>query len=189
MRPRFGPRGAASSILSIACSLAHAAGGHHAVDDALLVEEGRCEFESWHERPSGSAHLLHLGAGCRIGAVELAAATDRQRQAGATSAGHSLQVKWATELTPSLSAGFAASPRWRAHARPRFQGTTAAALLTWSAVENVRLHANLGRDFVHRDQDETRGGIAVDWSPGAGAWQLAAERFRQEGGVMREFDR
>ncbi len=161
---------------------AHAAGGHHAVDDAEVMEDGRCKIESWHERSSGSGRLLHLGGACGVGSVELGAATEPQRQDGASTAGHSLSVKWATEVAPGLGAGLSVAPGWQAHARPRLQGTTASALLTWSPIGNVRLHGNLGRDFVYGGEDLSRGGVAFDWTPGGGAWQLAAERYRQEGG-------
>lgn len=182
MPTSFRPHAAIAASLLLASGLAQAAGGHHAVDDAELLDEGRCKLESWYERSSSSGRLLHLGAGCRVGALELGAATEPQRQDGSSTSDHSLAIKWATEVAPGLSAGLSASPSWQAHARPRFQGTTAAALLTWEAVENVRLHGNLGRDFVHRGGDESRGGVAIDWTPGGGAWQLAAERYRQEGG-------
>jgi hypothetical protein len=159
-----------------------AAGGHHAVDDAELVEEGRCEFESWFQRESGAGRLLHLGADCRVGPVELGASTEPQRARGESTADHAIGIKWAREIASGLSIGLAASPEWQAHARPRFQGTVARTLLTWSAGENVRLHANVGRDFVHRGSDEPRHGAAIDWRPGGGAWELAAERYREEGG-------
>lgn len=139
-------------------------------------------MESWYERSSAPGRLLHLGAGCRVGPVELGAATEPQRQSGAHAADHGVQVKWASELAPGFSAGVVAGASWQAHARPRSQGSSASALASWSPVAHVGLHANLGRDFVHRGADQPRGGIAIDWTPGGGAWQLAAERFRQEGG-------
>lgn len=172
----------AAAVLACSCGLAAGAGGHHAVDEAEIAEPGQCGLESWAERSSGSGRLLHLGLECRVGPVELAAATEPQRQDGASTSEHALQVKWAREFAPGLRAGVSAGPKWQAHARPRFQGTQAAALLTWSAREDLRLHANLGRDFVHRGGDEPRHGVAVDWTPGGGAWQLAAERYREEGG-------
>lgn len=160
----------------------HAAGGHYAVDDAEVMEDGRCKIESWYQRFSGAGRLLHLGAACGVGPLELGAATEPQREDGASTASHALGVKWATPVAPGLSAGLSATPVWQAHSRPRFQGTAANALLTWTPAENWRLHANLGRDFVRRGDDQARGGTAIDWTPGGGAWQLAAERYRQQGG-------
>ena len=175
-------RCALPTLFALSCLPAHAAGGHHAVDDAEVMEDGRCKVEGWYERSPGPGHLLHLGSACGVGPVELGAATEPQRRDGASTAGHALSAKWATGVAPGLSVGLSASPLWHAHARPRFQGTTANALLTWAPADNLRLHGNLGRDFVHRGGDESRGGAAIDWTPGGGAWQLAAERYRQEGG-------
>ena len=36
--------------LALAAAGARAAGGHHAVDDAVMIEPGLCEFETWAER-------------------------------------------------------------------------------------------------------------------------------------------
>jgi len=162
--------------------LAWAAGGHHAIDDAAILEPGACKVEGWYERSSAPGRLLHLGTGCRVGPVEVAAATEPQRQDGSSFADHALQVKWATELAPGLSAGASLSPGWQSHARPRYQGTSLVGLLTWQPAADIGLHANVGRDFVRAGRDEPRGGLSVDWSPGGGAWKLMAERFRQDAG-------
>lgn len=175
-------RSALLAALAVSCVPAHAAGGHHAVDDAEVMEDDRCKLESWYERSSAAGRLFHLGGACGVGPLELGGATEPQRQDGASTAEHSLSAKWATEVAPGLSAGLSATPVWQAHERPRFQRTTAVTLLTWTPADNVRVHGNLGRDFVHRGGDEARGGVSTDWTPGGGAWQLAAERYRQEGG-------
>lgn len=57
--------------LGVVSQSANAAGGHQAVDDATLLDAGRCKFERWAERDTGGARsLYHLGTGCRVGAVE-----------------------------------------------------------------------------------------------------------------------
>jgi len=173
-------------VLAVSCALAAtgalAAGSHFAVDDADILDPGACKLESWYERSSAPGRLLHLGAGCRVGPLELAAATEPQRQAGASFADHSLQAKWATELAPKWKAGLLVQPEWQSHARPRYQRTAAVALLSWDALDNLRLHANLGRDFVHRGADQGRGGVNAEWAPTGGNWKLIAERYREEGG-------
>jgi hypothetical protein len=161
---------------------AHAAGGHHAVDDAALLEPGTCEAESWYERSSAPGRLVHLGLGCRVGAFELGAATEPQRQDGASSSVHALQVKWATDLSTGWAVGWSVSPTWQSHARPRRQGTTLAGLLSWSPSEHVDLHVNLGRDFVYQGRDLPRGGLGASWAPTGGAWRLVAEAYRQDEG-------
>ncbi len=172
--------------LAAACALsscaAFAAGGHFAVDDADILEPGGCKAETWYERSSQPGRALHLGAGCRVGPVELVLATEPQRQAGTSFADHSVQVKWGTEIAPGWNAGLLLQPGWQSHARPRYQGTAAIGLLSWSVLENVRLHANLGRDFVHRGSDQGRGGVNVEWAPRGGAWKVIGERYREEGG-------
>lgn len=159
-------------------SPAFAAGGHHAVDDAAILETGQCELESWFSRARGGERLLHAGAGCRVGPLELGVAGEYARQSGTSQTAWGLQAKWATEIADKLSVGVALSPAWAAHVRPRYQGATLAALLTWNASETVALHANLGRDFVHGGADENRYGVAAEWMPVKG-WSLVAERYRE----------
>lgn len=161
--------------------LAHAAGGHHAIDDAELLAPGQCQAESWYER-STSGRLLHLSAGCRVGPVELEVASEPQRQDGTSFAEHGLQVKWATELGAGWSAGLSIGPAWQSHARPRYQGATLNALLSRALSERGALHLNLGRDLLHGAADRGRGGVGADWAPTGGAWRLVAEAYRESGG-------
>ena len=169
-------------LLSVSGSAAWSAGGHHAVDDAGLLDPGGCKLESWFERSGAPGRLLHLGAGCRLGPVEVSAATEPQRQAGPSLADHGLQLKWAMQAAANWRAGVSLATGWQSHARPRYQGSTLTGLLSWSPHEEVGLHANLGRDFVHGGADATRGGVSIDWAPSGGPWSLMAERYRQEGG-------
>ncbi len=173
---------AAFFVVALAGSLqAQAAGGHHAVDDAAILEPGNCKLEGWFERSGAPARLLHAAAGCRVGPVELSGGSDYEREAGNSQTEHGLTVKWAREVGAGWSIGAYAAPAWQARARPRYQGTTAAGLVTWAVRDGVQVHANLGRDFVHRGGDESRGGVSADWEFREG-WTVMAERFRQEGG-------
>jgi len=174
-------RASLGGLLLAASATAWAAGGHHAIDDADILEPGGCKVESWYERNSAPGRLLHLGFGCRVGPVELTASTEPQRQAGTSLADHELQVKWATQVATGLKAGVSLAPTWQSHARPRYQGTALVGLLTWEPFESVGVHANVGRDFVHRGRDQGRGGVSADWSPGGGPWKLVAERYREQG--------
>ena len=159
-----------------ACGTVHAAGGHHGVDDAAILEPGTCELESWFTRAGAGARLLHAGLGCRVGPVELGAAAERARDPAGHSTGYGLQVKWAAEVAPGVSAGFSLSPFWQAHARPSYQGSNLAALLTWAAREDLAFHANLGRDVLNGAPNQARSGAAVEWLPVTG-WSLVAERY------------
>ena len=51
-------------------------------------------------------------------------------------------------------------------------------MATWSVHEDVAVHLNLGRDFVHQSGDRKRSGISVEWRP-APAWSLVAERYNE----------
>jgi hypothetical protein len=108
---------------------------------------------------------------------------EHERQPGASLTGYQLQAKWAQALTSAVSVGLSAGPTWQAHVRPRYQGTTVAALASWSVSDSIGLHANVGRDFLHQASDEPRAGASVDWSFSEG-WQVMAERYRQEGGHL-----
>lgn len=155
-----------------------AAGGHHAVDDAAILDEGACKVESWIAR-GGGERLLHAGAGCRLGPVELSAGADYARAGGSSATGYGLAAKWATELAPGMAVGVLLAPGWQARVRPRYQGSTVLALATWAPRDDLSLHFNLGRDFLHRADDEARYGASVEWAPQAD-WTLVLERFRAE---------
>lgn len=159
-----------------ASSAVRAAGGHHGVDDAAILEPGTCELEGWFTRTGPGERLLHAGAGCRVGPVELGVSAERARDPSSRATGYGLEVKWATEVAPDWSAGLSLSSGWQAHVRPRYQGSTAMALLTWAAREDLAVHANLGRDLLRGAPDEKRYGAAVEWMPREG-WSLMAERY------------
>ncbi len=159
-----------------AATAAWGAGGHHAVDDASILDEGDCKVESWLSR-GGGERLLHAGTGCRVGPLELSAGADYARADGSSATGYGLQAKWATELAPGVSVGVLLAPGWQAHVRPRYQGSTLLALATWAPRDDLSIHLNAGRDFLHRAGDESRYGVAAEWAP-ARDWSLVAERFR-----------
>jgi hypothetical protein len=173
-------RSAALGALLLAAGSAWAAGGHHAVDDADILPAGECELEGWLTRARDGERLLHAGGNCGLGLVELGVASEYSRLDGESQTAWGVEAKWATELTQALSIGAKVGPAWSAHARPRYQGASASALLSWKAHDNLALHANLGRDFVNGGEDENRYGASAEWSP-AQAWSLVAERYKEAG--------
>jgi len=185
MMPVMGQRGvlAASVLVSMLASSAPAlaAGGHHAVDDAALLEPGQCQLETWWDRESGGARsLLHAGSACRLRAVDLGLSLERVRvdsTGPSTVAG--AQVKWTRAISDDWSAG--AVLALAAHDRsPRFPGSTIVVPVTWQASETLLAHLNLGRDFRHHGPDKQRAGLALEWAP-LSAWSLVAERFSEGG--------
>lgn len=169
------------TILAALCwtAAAQAAGGHHAVDDAAILEPGLCKLEAWLTGAQGAERSAHAGGGCRIGPVELNAAAEHARDGGPSQTSSGLQAKWAAELTPGFSAGVSVATDWQAHVRPRHQGGTLAALFTWIVRDDLALHANLGRDFVRGGTDQNRSGVAAEWAARPG-WSLVAERYAED---------
>lgn len=163
----------------LAAGAATAAGGHHGVDDAGILEARACEHETWFSRAPGRERLLHTGLNCGVGWVEVGVAGEHVRRPGNSDTAWSLEVKWAREIAEGFSVGVSVQPAWQAHLRPRHTGRVVNALATWSPRPDLALHFNLGRDFVRRADNLPRGGIGVDWTAAPG-WTLTAERYLEE---------
>ena len=153
-----------------------AAGGHHSVDDAAILENGDCEFETWVTRASPSDDLMHVGGQCGVHGVEIALAAEPSRLQGARSDAWQAQLKWARPLNEAVHVGFSITPQWDTRANPRYQGTTVSALLTLRPWEGWQFHGNLGRDWLH-DGNQARSGVATDWTTPSKRWQFAIERY------------
>ncbi len=174
----------AAAIASSTLSQAHAAGGHHAVDDAALLNPGECEIETWVERQraraDGGSRLLHAGAGCRVGPVELGLGADRSRSAGDENPGSvTAQLKWATALDVRWSVGVVLSGRWASARNGGYQGAALLVPVSWKLDDSVTVHLNAGRDFGRDRPSAPRSGLAVEWAPTVD-WSFMAERFRQD---------
>lgn len=140
----------------------HAAGGHHAVDDASIADPGQCGLEVWGEH-SQDHRLQHAGGTCRASAIELGLNLDRNVTPGeAAVRSLGLQLKGAGELQPGLSVGATWTATWQS-GLPRFAGHTALLLLTWQPRGDLVLHANLGREFPNQATALTRHGVALEW--------------------------
>jgi hypothetical protein len=175
--PRVAP--AALAALLAPTAPAHAAGGHHSVDDATILEPGECQLETWADRTTdGSRSSQHLGPGCRVGPVELSLNLDRVRTTNTAAVGGP-QLKWAMPLNDTVSVGAAASLSWQDRA-PRSASRTAVLLATWQPAEAWLIHANAGRDFRPGEPSSAHAGAAVEWQA-APAWSFVGERFREGG--------
>ncbi|HEY0826125.1 MAG TPA: hypothetical protein VGD76_20225 [Ramlibacter sp.] len=174
-------RGAALAALALcATGGAGAAGGHHAVDDAAILEAGQCEVEGWFSRARDGERLVHAGANCRVGPVELGAAGEYARLQGSSDTAWGLEAKWAMDIAEGLAIGAKVGPGWAAHVRPRYTGVSASVLASWKPGDTLALHLNAGRDFTHAAADENRYGASLEWTP-APAWSLVGERYKEEG--------
>jgi hypothetical protein len=107
----------------------------------------------------------------------LSLGTERLRNDRATAQAWGVQVKWAQELQPGVAAGLSLAPLWQGRSAQDYQGSVAMGLVTWEAVQDVRLHLNLGRLLRQRGPDEALGGVSLDWRFTAD-WQGMVERYR-----------
>jgi len=162
-------------------SQVHAAGGHHAVDDAAILAPGQCEVEVWADRERHGARALgHVGPACRLGPVEIGLNLDRTHTTGAGSTTFGgPQVKWAHAVTDSLSIGALYGTSWR----DRTPGTRSSLLLfpvSWQARDTIAVHLNVGKDFQRGGgaPDTPRSGAAVEWAASS-TWSFVGERFRE----------
>lgn len=166
----------ATALALLMPSASRAAGGHHAVDDATLLDPGQCQLETWLE--DGAGHRLqHLGPACRLGGIEAGLNLDRYRLGDTpTTRLTGAQLKWAHELQPGLSWGLAWAAAWQ-NDSPRFAGQALLLPLTWAPRSDLNLHLNLGRDFHPGRPDHWRYGAALEWQPSP-QWQGVAEHWR-----------
>lgn len=166
-------RAALTLALAFCSPLTWSAGGHHAVDDATIIDAGRCEAEAWFARVRAEGNVLHAGSGCRVGPVELSVAVDR---AGAEHSA-SFQVKAAWPVGDNFSVGALAAP-FRRGGTVREEGMGVVLLATWTHGP-WSAHANLGREFASGG-NTAKSGAGLEWA--SGAWSWALERYTEGAG-------
>lgn len=176
----------AAYLCGLAATQTHAAGGHHSVDDAAILDPGQCQVETWTDRHANSAQgLVHIGPACRVGPVELGLNLERERGGEGRTVRASPQLKWAFAIDDNLSAGVLASAGWQSDAPRegrttslRFATSSVVIPVTWQIDDSWRAHLNLGRDF-HRAQPSTsHSGLALEWTA-LPTVSFIAERFRE----------
>jgi hypothetical protein len=184
-----------------------AAGGHHAVDDARMLDQNKCVAEGW--VADGDATLLHLGASCGTGWVELGLSAEHSQSLNSDSdipseTGLQAKAKWAHAFDDEVSLGASYTLGLNANdVMPKYAVSRMNGLFTWSPNWNDRheytVHLNLGQDFVNGegfyddddapDKNFVRWGGAFEWAPdpnllpsamtGIGNWSFIAERFKE----------
>ena len=108
------PRLWAAYLCGLAATQTHAAGGHHSVDDAAILDAGQCQVETWTDQHANNAQdLLHVGPACRVGMVEIGLNLEREHGSEGRTVRASPQVKWAFAIGDSLSAGVLATAGWQ----------------------------------------------------------------------------
>lgn len=171
--------GAVAAALLLGAGAALAAGGHHAVDDANILEPGNCKVEGWVSSEDKGEKLAHAGTGCRVGPIELnGSAVYASERDGGSITGYGLQGKWATAVAPGFSAGLLVASGWQAHDHPPWVGGTVSTLFTWTLAEDLAFHLNIGRDYINRSQNLAHSGVAAEWNANK-QWSFVAERFVQ----------
>ncbi|SEL45103.1 hypothetical protein SAMN05216359_109118 [Roseateles sp. YR242] len=168
-------------LMSLLATAGWAAGGHHAVDDAALLDPGQCQVEVWQERSdAGTFWLNHVGPACRWGGLEWGVNLDTLHQADESPQTYfGPQLKWAVPLSERVSVGVAAASNWNSR-DIRYAGSTVVVPVTWQAATTVALHLNLGVDQHPGAGSRARRGLAAEWSPSM-RWSLVAERFDDHG--------
>jgi hypothetical protein len=77
-------------------------------------------------------------------------------------------------------AGVLLRAQFAAHQQPRHDATGLVGLLTYEPREDLALHLNLGRDFLHGGGTLQRSGIGAEWRVRRD-WTLLAERYARDG--------
>ena len=168
---------AAASLTAFAAH-SWAAGGHFDVDDATVLDPGRCQVETWVVRaPALPATVMHLGPGCRAGPVEIGLNIERVAVPGD---GRSLlgpQLKWVVDpLVDKLSAGIVWSASYDLSQRGR-PVQTLYLPFTWWAAEKLWVHANLGQDRATDGVRWRRQGLSGEWAA-SDRFTVIAERAK-----------
>jgi len=168
----------AAASLTLLAAQSQAAGGHFDVDDATVLDPGRCQVEAWSVRaPAAATSVVHVGPGCRVGPVEMGLNLDR---ASTTGNGRTLlgpQLKWVADpLVDKLSAGVAWSASYDLTNRGR-PAQTAYVPLTWWAAEKLWVHANIGADRDAQGTRWRRRGLSGEWAA-SDRFTLIAERTK-----------
>jgi len=144
-----------------------AAGGHHDVDDATVLETGHCQVETWvFSGRSPALTAQHIGPACNFGGLEWGLNLDRVRQQGNRVNSLGPQVNWVVDpAAKRLSVGLAAGLTWRDRGPRRPVTSFYVPATLWLGNEGQwQLHANVGHDDDPSDGHFQRWGAGVDWT-------------------------
>jgi hypothetical protein len=170
-----------ATLCAAASSGSRAAGGHFDVDDATVLDPGRCQVETWIARvPAEAATVFHVGPACRVGPIEIGLNFDQLRVTDEARNGLGPQLKWVADpLVGSVSAGVV----WGAYFDLTRGGRPLQTLytpFTWAATETLRLNANAGADWGFSGVRTRRIGASGEWAANE-TLTLIAERLSFSG--------
>lgn len=155
-----------------------AAGGHHAVDDAEILEAGECQVESWVEFLRGGDELWQVGPACNLGGVEWTLSYERFRVDGGDSFNAvTPEAKIARDLGNGWAVGGAVGATYDGDAS-RWQTMELRLPVTWFAHDLVAVHATAAHFFERGDDNAWFWGLASDITLPAD-FELLVEAFRE----------
>jgi hypothetical protein len=156
-----------------------ATGGHHAVDDATILQRGRCHVESWAEFGRSSDYFATLSPACHVGGLEWTLGLEQERADGASTWRLAPQLKAAWPLGQSRWAAGAVVAAGSQDVYRRWEATTVLVPLSFAA-DYFDLHFNLGYDWIRGEPD--------DWRYGASLYRRVAGPVAGVFALFREAD-
>jgi hypothetical protein len=154
-----------SAAVAAAMPAAHAAGGHYRVDDADVVEFGRCQVETWYSRASGDNWETVVAPACHfVRDLEVTLEWNTVRDEGERGGSLVLEAKRLLperargRLLSSVVAGTSYETR-----NGEFKNVYLYVPASLDAADALTLHANLGWRWEEADGHLTIWGAAAEW--------------------------
>jgi len=158
IRPAMGVTGFTLS------SLALAAGGHFAVDDASLTEAGRCQLESWISYANNDDRSATIAPACNLGGnLELAAAFSRSQADGSYASDIELSAKTVLHEAATFAVALSLSSGWQ-QGEDRLDGADLVLPVSLMLNERFTTHLNVGWGWQRDQRDLALWGIGADLS-------------------------
>jgi hypothetical protein len=168
--------------LALASAAVTAHASRDGVEPAELLPRGECELETLGKRFDGGDKALQVELSCRVGRVQLNLQAEHTRGEPRSQTQWAPEVKWSRDFGDDWRLGVLVGAAWESHRRPRYESTALVGLASYKVNENLNLHLNLGREFVHGGEggSRPRAGAGIEWQFRKD-WALVMERYAQEG--------
>lgn len=144
-----------------------AAGGPYVVDDAEILERGRCEIEAWHTRGGRDDYSTTVAPACHlIPGVELGLGATFAREAGDRAESFGLEAKTIFVEPKDGGVGFGLAGGFEyGRQSNRVDGVFAFAPLSLDPVDGVRLNLNIGWEWEREERRHfATWGVGGDWA-------------------------